>query len=342
MKNVPKAILVLGVISLCLGAIAGCEEKQNSLKEVAFDVSHVNEEKAVAGEVQSSLEQEKTIDLGNGVAMELVLIPAGSFYMGTPSSEKSWLNCDPVSRLIQITRPFYMGKYEVTQGQWEAVMGTTVRQQRDKYIVGLPLNGIGSDFPMCYVSWDDAVAFCKKLGSGFRLPTEAEWEYACRAGSDTHFCYGDDPNCFQISWSAWYQKISDSTTNSAGQNKPNAFRYGKFTYGDEPNCYQLDQYAWYKDNSFGTACYVGLKKPNAWDLYDMHGNVGEWCADWYTNNFYNMTNIDPTGPDNGKQRVVRSGSWSNAAELCRSAARTLSDPNQPNYLIGFRIVMDSK
>jgi formylglycine-generating enzyme required for sulfatase activity len=340
MKNVPKAILILGVISFWIGTISGCGEKHSSSKEIVPDVSQANEEKALAGEVQSDLEQEKTVDLGNGMTMEFVLIPAGSFNMGTPSSEKSWLNYDPISRLVRITRSFYMGKYEVTQGQWELIMGTTIQQQRDKCHAGMPLHGVGSEFPMYYVSWDDAVEFCKKLGSGFRLPTEAEWEYACRAGSDTHFCYGDDPNCFQISWRAWYQKISDSTANDAGQNKPNAFHYGKFTSGDEPNCYQLDQYAWHKDNSF-CANPVGKKKPNVWGLYDMHGNIGEWCADWYSNNSYYMTSVDPTGPANGKHRVVRSGSWFSAPEQCRSAARIRHDPNLPSELLGFRIVLDS-
>jgi len=340
MKNLPKAILVLGVISFWIGVIAGCGEKQSSLKEVVSDISQVNEEKVGAGEVRSSLEQEKTIDLGNGVTIELVLIPAGNFYMGTPSSEK-YRKGDGPFRRVQITRPFYMGKCEVTQGQWESIMGTTVKQQRDKFHTGMLLYGVGSDFPIYYVSWDDAVAFCNKLGSGFRLPTEAEWEYACRAGSDTQFHYGDDPNCFQISWRAWYQKISDGTANGAGQKKPNAFRSGKFTYGDDPNCYQLDQYAWYKDNSF-CAHGVGQKKPNAWGLYDMHGNIAEWCADWYTSNSYYMTDVDPTGPANGKTRVVRSGSWFNAPDQCRSAFRGRSDPNLPSHLLGFRIVLDSK
>ena len=340
MENIPKAILVLGVISFWIGAISGCSEKQSSVKEIVPDVSKANEEKTLAGEVQSFLEQEKTIDLGNGVTMEFVLISAGSFYMGTPSSEKSWRNYDPASRLVRITRPFYMGKYEVTQDQWESIMGKTIQQQRDKCHAGMPLHGVGSDYPMYYVCWDDAVEFCKKLGNGFRLPTEAEWEYACRAGSDTHYCYGDDPNCFQISWRAWYQKISDSTENGAEQNKPNAFHLGDFTYGDEPNCYQLDQYAWYKNNSF-CANPVGQKKPNAWDLYDMHGNIAEWCADWYTSNSYYMTDVDPTGPAKGKYRVVRSGSWLNIPEFCRSAARFHEDPNQPNELLGFRIVLDS-
>jgi len=342
MKNVPKALLILGVVSFWLGAISGCGEKQSSPKEVLADVSKVNEEIVLTGEVRSSPKQEKTIDLGNGVTMEFILIPAGSFYMGSPSSDKGRLNYDPVSRLVQITKPFYMGKFEVTQGQWESIMGTTVQQQRDKFHAGrMPLHGVGSDYPIYYVSRDDAIAFCKKLGSGFRLPTEAEWEYACRAGSNTHFCYGDDPNCFQISWRALYQKISDNTVNGAEQKKPKAFRYGDFTYGDDPNCYQLDQYAWYKDNSF-CANGVGQKKPNAWDLYDMHGNVAEWCSDWYTSNTYYMTSVDPTGPANGRNRVVRSGSWFSAPDQCRSAARFRHDPNQPSELLGFRIVLDSK
>jgi formylglycine-generating enzyme required for sulfatase activity len=330
MKNVPKAILILGIISFWFGAISGCGEKQIILKQAVPDVSKANEEKTITGKVQSDLIQEKTIDLGNGVTMEFILIPAGSFNMGTPSSEK-YRQGDGPFRQVQITRPFYIGKHEVTQGQWESIMCTTVKQQRDKFHAGMPLHGVGSDFPMYYISWDNAVEFCKKVGSGFRLPTEAEWEYACRAGSDTHFCYGDDPNCFQISWHAWHQKISDSTENSAEQKKPNAFRYDKFTHGDDPNCHQLDQYAWYKDNSF-CANPVGKKKPNAWGLYDMHGNIAEWCADWYTRNTYYMTDVNPTGPSKGKYRVVRGGSWFNAPVVGSpsSSSRMSSQETVPN------------
>jgi len=314
MKNVLKAMLVLGVTSFWLGAIVACGEKQDSLKEVASAASQVNEEKAVADEVRSGLEQEKTINLGNGVIMELVLIPAGSFCMGSASSEKGRAGDEGPVRRVQITRPFYMGKYEVTQVQWKAVMGATVQQQRTKAAAGLPLYGVGSDYPIYWISWDEAVAFCKKLGSGLRLPTEAEWEYACRAGSDTRFHYGDDPNCSRFGQYDWY---GDNSVNT--------------------------ELAWYEyeDDRGRTAHRVGRKKPNAWGLYDMHGNVAEWCADWRARNYKNMANVDPTGPSNGRSRVVRGGCWREAPERCRSAVRFFAPPDPGHALLGFRIVLDS-
>ena len=167
---------------------------------------------------------------GDGPKMEFVRIPAGSFQMGWPGSEEN--------RKVRIKKPFYMCKYEVTQAQWKAVMGTTLHQQRAKAVVPWNLKGEGPEHPMYYVSWEDAVKFCKKLGRKFRLPTEAEWEYACRAGRRTRFHYGDDPNESELS-----------------------------------------QYAWWWDNSNSQTHPVGQKKPNAWGLYDMHGNVREWCSD---------------------------------------------------------------
>ncbi len=337
MRSVMKAILVLSVFSFLLGAVVGCGQKQSSLNEVV-----------------SGLEQEKTINLGSGVTMELVLVPAGSYYMGSFPSEEGRANDEGPVRRVQITRPFYMSKYEVTQGQWKAIMGTTVREQSD----GLPLFGTGNDYPIYWVSWDEAVAFCKKLGSGYRLPTEAEWEYACRAGSDTQFHFGDDPNCNcnQTKWSNYVQDNSDTKANGAEQKKPNAFRLRKFQYGDDPNCYLLGQYTWYGDNSFnaemewykyeddkGRSTHpVGQKKPNAWGLYDMHGNVREWCADWYTHRYRNMTNMDPTGPSNGMKRVIRGGSWSSHPKYCRSAARSYNSPGRGNSELGFRIVLNAE
>jgi formylglycine-generating enzyme required for sulfatase activity len=152
---------------------------------------------------------------GEGPKMEFVLIPTGSFQMGRPGSRKS--------RKVRITKSFYMGKYEVTQAQWEAVMGTTLRQQRAKADVPWNLKGEGPEHPMYYVSWEDAVKFCKKLGRKFRLLTEAEWEYACRAGSQTRFYYGDDPNESELSQYAWWWDNSDSQTHPVGQKKPNAW-----------------------------------------------------------------------------------------------------------------------
>jgi protocatechuate 3,4-dioxygenase beta subunit len=149
--------------------------------------------------------------------MEFVRIPAGSFQMGSSAIEE-----DRVHK-VRITKPFYMGKYEVTQAQWEAVMGTTVRQQRDKADVPWRLKGEDPEHPMYYVSWEEAVEFCKKLGRKFRLPTEAEWEYACRAGSRTRFHYGDDPNESELSQYAWWWDNSNSQTHPVGQKKPNAW-----------------------------------------------------------------------------------------------------------------------
>jgi len=160
---------------------------------------------------------------GEGPKMEFVRIPAGSFYMGSPSSEEGRDDNEGPVHQVQITKPFYMGKYEVTQAQWKAVMGTTVGQQRDKATIPWSLKGEGSEHPMYHVSWAEAAEFCKKLGHKFRLPTEAEWEYACRAGSRTRFHYGDDPNVSELSQYAWWWDNSDSETHPVGQKKPNAW-----------------------------------------------------------------------------------------------------------------------
>jgi hypothetical protein len=159
------------------------------------------------------------------LTMEFVRIPAGSFYMEH-------------AHHVQFKKPFYMGKYEVTQAQWKAVMGTTVCQQHKKANSCWQLKGVGPEHPIYYVSWEEAAEFCKRLGSNFRLPSESEREYACRAGSETRLYYGDDPN------------------------------YSQF-----------DSYAWYYDNSKGSTHPVGEKMPNEWGLYDMYGNVSEWCSD---------------------------------------------------------------
>jgi len=204
--------------------------------------------------------------------MQFVQIPAGSFYMGSPSSEKGRNEYEGPVHEVRITKPFYMGKYEVTQAQWKVVMGTTLSQQHDKAKSLWLLKGEGPEHPMYYVTWEDATEFCKRLGREFRLPTEAEWEYACRAGSRTRFHYGDDPN------------------NS-----------------------ELDRYAWYYSKSDNQTHPVGRKKPNPWDLYDMHGNVNEWCSDRYViiSNYENAGSVDPTGPAFSKSFscVYRGGSW---------------------------------
>ena len=222
------------------------------------------------------------IDLGGGVTMDFVLVRPGTFTMG--SDECS--NATP--HKVTISKPFYLGKYEVTQEQWEKVMGSN------------PSGFKGAKNPVENVNWDDCQMFLLELqgkvpGYSFRLPTEAEWEYACRAGSTTRYCYGDD-------------------------------------------AVRLGAYAWYKDNSDERAHPVGEKRPNMWGLYDMHGSVREWCADWYGH--YPKSEVtDPTGPVSGSRRLLRGGSWHISATYCRSAGRIDNYPSSCVSNIGLRDVV---
>jgi formylglycine-generating enzyme required for sulfatase activity len=212
--------------------------------------------------------------------MKFKLIPAGKFTMGEGDEAHE----------VTLTKPFKMGVHEVTQAQYEQVMGVN------------PSHFKGAENPVEMVSWDDAVEFCRKLselpaekaaGNVYRLPTEAQWEYACRAGTTTKFSFGDDES-------------------------------------------ELGQYAWYDENSENTNHAVGGKQPNAWGLYDMHGNVWEWCQDWYEVH-PNAAVTDPTGPTSSGSRVIRGGGWSGPAEYCRSANRGGSMPSTRYGSSGFRV-----
>jgi formylglycine-generating enzyme required for sulfatase activity len=225
--------------------------------------------------------------------MKLVLIPAGSFMMGSDDGDSDE---KPVHKAT-ITRPFYLGTHEVTVGQFRKfVSDAGYKTEGDWRNAGFAQT---DDHPVVNVSWNDAVAFCewlsRKEGTQYRLPTEAQWEYACRAGSTGKFCYGNDEN-------------------------------------------QLGEYAWYDKNSDSKAHPVGEKKPNAWGLYDMHGNVWEWCADWNDSGYYGKSPTDdPSGPATGSSRVYRGGSWSLPARLCRSAFRGLYLPGGRPYFLGLRV-----
>ena len=235
--------------------------------------------------------KELTLDLGNKVTMKLVQITAGKFMMGSPDGEKDRSKDESPQREVTISKPFYMGVYEVTQEQYEQVMGTN------------PSNFKGATNPVEQVSWYDAVEFCRKLsqktGKTVRLPTEAQWEYACRAGSGTRFSFDDEDT-------------------------------------------DLSSYAWYSGNSGNTTHAVGQKKPNAFGLYDMHGNVWEWCADWYVGSYANANNTDPTGPGSGSRRVLRGGCWCHNPNRCRSAYRSRITPDGQYSFLGFRISVDLK
>ena len=227
--------------------------------------------------------------------IELADIPAGSFTMGSPKNQVQ-RNDDEDQVRVRITKPFRMGRSVVTQRQWRDVMGTEPWRESD-----LANNQCGNDFPAVDINWDAAVLFCQTLTDlerelgrltgtqSYRLPTEAEWEYACRAGTTTAYSFGNDPNL-------------------------------------------LGKHGWYGRNSVDRMHKVAQKKPNPWGLFDMHGNVWEWCADWYADRL--TGGDDPMGPATGTHRVCRGGGYLFAACYCRSAAREgFFDYN------GFRVVV---
>ncbi len=231
-----------------------------------------------------------------GLGLELAPIPAGNFTMGSPRSEMGRNPDEGPMMLVTLTRNFWLGKYEVTQGQWQALMGAN-----PSYFHG------DGQLPVENVSWDDACGFCKKLtaqeqaagrlpaGYEYRLPTEAEWEYACRAGTTTRYYTGD----------------TDSDLGAAG---------------------------WYGGNSGKTTHMVGQKQPNAWGLYDMHGNVWEWCRDWY-GSYKPAVIADPAGPGRGTFRVVRGGGWLRSASASRSASRDHHNAGYRFDNVGFRVAL---
>jgi len=243
----------------------------------------------------------------NSIGMKLVYVPAGEFMMGSGRSaaslarehdtkEEYFADEHPQHR-VRISQGFWMGQTEVTQGQYTVIMGGD--PWSDKSYVQQSDNN-----PAVYVSWEDAAEFCKKLsqreGKTCRLPTEAEWEYSCRAGTKTAYTFGD----------------SDSS---------------------------LGDYAWFRDNAFRVdqeyAHQVGQKRPNAFGLYDMYGNVHEWCSDWYDESYYSSSpGVDPQGPSSGSYRVLRGGSWHYFPRLCRSAGRFRGSPGYRGYDVGFRVV----
>jgi formylglycine-generating enzyme required for sulfatase activity len=230
----------------------------------------------------------------------MVFIPPGTFWMGSPTNEVDRTSVEGPQTLVTVSRGFWIGKYHVTQGEYESVVGTN-----PSHFTGDPT------LPVEQVSWFDATNYCGKLteqeraagristNALYRLPTEAEWEYACRAWTTTRFSYGDDPGY----------------TNLAA-------------------------YAWYADNSGAATHPVGQKLPNPWGLYDMHGNVLNWCQDWW-GTYPGGSLSDPQGPTTGSLRVIRGGSWLRTAAHCRSAFRHYFAPNTTNILIGFRVVLST-
>jgi len=226
----------------------------------------------------------EVIELGKDVKLEMVLIPAGKFKMGSPASEKERSD-NETQHEVTLTTPFYMGKYEVTQEQYEAVMGNNP-SAFDK----------GAKLPVTDVSWEDCQEFIKKLNAktngGYRLPSEAEWEYACRAGTTTAYSFGDNITAKDANYNIGVKIV-----------KP---------------------------------VVVGNYKPNAFGLYDMHGNVWEWCEDWKAD-YPAGAVTDPKGPATGRYRVLRGGSFNSVGSRARSSYRNSFSPTDRLVVNGFRL-----
>jgi formylglycine-generating enzyme required for sulfatase activity len=236
-----------------------------------------------------------TLDLGNGVAMKLVRIPAGKFIMGSLVSVAD--RDGEVQHEVTISKPFYMGTYDVTVDQYAQFIKQTGQSHTDP---SFPQTG---DHPVVNVTWEDARAFCqwlaKKTGKSVDLPSEAQWEYACRAGSTSQYYFADDEA-------------------------------------------KLGDYAWFSGNNINATHPVGQKKPNAWGLYDMHGNVWQWCLDCFERDYPSTPATDPSGPtkdEKGANRVLRGGSFRSAPKGCRSARRAGFLSTNSDECFGFRVVV---
>jgi len=233
----------------------------------------------------------------NSIGMKFILIPPGTFTMGSPHSEKGRYS-NETQHEVTLRQAFYLQTTEVTQRQWKAVMGTNPSNFKD----------CGADCPAERVSWNDCQEFIRRLNqkegtNRYRLPTEAEWEYACRAGTTTAFANG-------------------GITETGCDRDPNLAAMG-----------------WYCGNAGNKTHPVAHKNPNAWDLYNMHGNVYEWCEDWY-GDYPNAHVTDPKGPSSGTYRVLRGGSWGYGAGGCRAANRGWGGPGYRDSGGGFRLVRD--
>jgi len=280
---------------------------------------------------------QRTVDLGDGMTLETVLIPAGSFVMGDDST----LDDEKPAHKVTITKPFYLGKHEVTVEQFRRFIETTGyatdaekgtgfqgafgwNRDTKEFKMNSAYSWRNTGFtqsdthPVVNVSWNDAMEFCKWLsskdGKSYRLPTEAEWEYACRAGATTRYAHGDDPEGLVKVGNMADAAFETQFPELKGEIKA--------------------------DDGYAYTAPVGSFLPNRFGLYDMHGNVWEWGMDWYDPEYYakSPTN-DPEGTATGEERAYRGGGWFNCTRGCRSTSRSASQPENRHLTLGFRVAV---
>ena len=285
------------VILLAFGFVAGAQnkivkkpKKQKPATTQVAPKKHKSQSKPTKGGTVKRVTTKASYSNGtltvNGIKYNMVWVEGGTFRMGATSEQGSEISDEKPVHSVTLSG-YYIGKTEVTQALWQAVMGSN------------PSYFEGDDLPVEQVSWDDCQEFIRKLnsltGQNFRLPTEAEWEFACRGGN-----------------------------NSRG------YKYSGSNY--------IDNVAWYDGNSGDKTHPVATKSPNELGIYDMSGNVWEWCADWY-GDYSSGRQTNPKGPYDGSDRVFRGGSWGCFAGFCRSSFRDSYDPTRRGYFLGLRLAL---
>ncbi len=293
---------IVGLLAALIMSVGGCRSTQSPEPTAgepmetatARDLSVPAGFRAVPGTVAepyaSTGYAKEIVHEKTGIAM--VFIPAGEFMMGAPDAEPERGDDETPQQTVKIAKPFYLGKYEVTQGQWVALMEANPSACQDD-----------SSLPVEQLSWSDCVAFCTKAGDGLRLPTEAEWEYACRAGTTTPFYCGETLSTDQANCDGTVAYGS----GAAGENREKTLPVGSFA-------------------------------ANPWGLHDMAGNVYEWCQSLFKS--YPYPSVDsPDDPAAEGLRVLRGGSWADPLDYCRSANRRRSDPTAKTASYGFRVAV---
>lgn len=295
---------VMAAIDRMVGELLGVKVNRQMSQQTYQQPSYQQQQQTYQ---QPSYQQQSTYsqapqsyveDAGCGLNMKMVYVEGGSFRMGATPEQGSDADSDESPVHTVRLDSYYMAECEVTQAQWEKIMGTTIYQQRDKANTQWPMRGVGDNNPMYYVSWEEAQAFCRELsaktGKTYLLPTEAQWEYAARGG-----------------------------------NKSKGYKYS--------GSYAIDAVAWYDSNSGSATHWVKQKRANELGLYDMSGNVWEWCSDW-KGSYSSSEQSNPTGAGSGQYRVLRGGGWSGDAGDCRVSDRDFNAPSYRSNCYGFRVV----